>query len=170
MRSNLWLCLTCGHLGCGRKNYDGSGGNNHGVEHFENTGHGVNVKIGTITPEGKASIHCYKCDEEVLDHDLAAHLKVIGIDVLSQVKTEKSIAEQELEINLNLTLSKVIEEGKTLIPAFGVYTTGMQNLGNSCYLNSIVQALFAMPDFRQKYADNAEEHLLTCTKFSPDCF
>jgi len=125
LKTNLWLCMTCGHLGCGRKNYDGSGGNNHGVEHFEKTGHCVNVKIGTITPEGKASIHCYKCDEEVIDNDLAAHLHVLGIDVSNQVKTEKSIAEQELEFNLNLTLSKVIEEGKTLIPVFGSYNTGI---------------------------------------------
>jgi len=35
LKTNLWLCLACGHLGCGRKNYDGSGGNNHGVEHFK---------------------------------------------------------------------------------------------------------------------------------------
>jgi ubiquitin carboxyl-terminal hydrolase 5/13 len=81
LKSNLWLCMTCGHLGCGRKNYDGSGGNNHGVEHYEKTGHCVNVKIGTITPEGKASIHCYKCDEEVLDNELPFHLGVLGIDV-----------------------------------------------------------------------------------------
>ena len=44
---------------------------------------------------------------EVLDNDLPAHLGVLGIDVLSQVKTEKSIAEQELEINLNLTSQKL---------------------------------------------------------------
>jgi len=138
LKSNLWLCLQCGHLGCGRKNYDGSGGNNHGVEHFEKTGHCVNVKIGTITPEGKASIHCYKCDDEVLDNDLGAHLGVLGIEIGSQVKTEKTIAEQSLEANLNLTLSKVIEEGKTLVPVFGQYNTGMENLGNTCYMNSVV--------------------------------
>ncbi len=34
LSANLWLCLTCGNLGCGRKAYDGTGGNNHGVEHF----------------------------------------------------------------------------------------------------------------------------------------
>ena len=138
LKANLWLCLTCGHLGCGRSNYDGSGGKNHGVQHYKDTGHAVNVKIGTITPEGKASIHCYKCDEEVIDYDLAAHLKVLGIDVQSQIKTEKTIAEQELEANLNLTLSKVIEDGVTLTPVFGPHNTGMENLGNTCYMNSVV--------------------------------
>ena len=42
---------------------------------------GVCVKLGTITPEGKASMYCYKCDDEVLDPYLAEHLKVFGIDV-----------------------------------------------------------------------------------------
>jgi ubiquitin carboxyl-terminal hydrolase 5/13 len=54
LRENLWLCLTCGNLGCGRKQYDGSGGNNHGLEHYEKTGHAVCCKLGTITPEGTA--------------------------------------------------------------------------------------------------------------------
>lgn len=93
LRTNLWLCLTCGHVGCGRKNWDGSGGNGCALKHFEETGHGLNVKLGTITPEGKASIHCYKCDDEVIDPNLIEHLAVLGIDVQAQVKTEKSIAE-----------------------------------------------------------------------------
>ena len=54
LSSNLWLCLICGNLGCGRKNYDGSGGNNHGVHHYTNTHHPISVKIGTVTPEGSA--------------------------------------------------------------------------------------------------------------------
>lgn len=31
------MCLECGNLGCGRKYFDGTGGNNHGIEHFEKT-------------------------------------------------------------------------------------------------------------------------------------
>lgn len=54
LKENLWLCLVCGNLGCGRRHYDGSGGNNHAIDHFQKTGHGVNVKMGTITPEGTA--------------------------------------------------------------------------------------------------------------------
>lgn len=54
LNSNLWLCLTCGNLGCGRKQHDGSGGNSHGIEHFKSTGHPLSVKTGTITPQGDA--------------------------------------------------------------------------------------------------------------------
>jgi ubiquitin carboxyl-terminal hydrolase 5/13 len=46
--------MACGHLGCGRKNWDGSGGNNHAVEHFDKTFHPLVCKLGTITPEGTA--------------------------------------------------------------------------------------------------------------------
>ena len=31
LSTNLWLCLTCGNTGCGRANWDGSGGNSHGI-------------------------------------------------------------------------------------------------------------------------------------------
>jgi ubiquitin carboxyl-terminal hydrolase 5/13 len=105
-----------------------------------------------------------------LDPELPYHLSVLGIDVERQVKTEKTIAEQELEANLNLTLSKIIEEGKTLVPVFGPHNTGMQNLGNSCYMNSVMQVLLSQPEFHEKYAKTAKQHLSTCAKFPPDCF
>jgi len=31
LSSNLWLCLTCGFLGCGRSFYNNTGGNNHAI-------------------------------------------------------------------------------------------------------------------------------------------
>ena len=169
LKSNLWLCLHTGHLGCGRRYYDGSGGNNHAVDWATaNPDCMIALKLGTITPQGTASIHCYKCDEDILDPNLAEHLAVFGIDIATQTKTEKSIAEMNLEANLNLTLSKVLEEGKTLVPVFGPGLTGMENLGNSCYMNSVVQVLFNLPEFRDYYMGFAEDYLNTCTTRPPD--
>jgi len=48
------------------------------------------------------------------------------------------VQEMDLELNLNFTLSKILEEGKELIPLFGPGLTGLENLGNSCYMNSVV--------------------------------
>jgi len=56
LSQNLWMCLTCGYLGCGRSFFDGSGGNNHAVEHYKLTKHPLVVKTGTITPSGEACI------------------------------------------------------------------------------------------------------------------
>jgi ubiquitin carboxyl-terminal hydrolase 5/13 len=50
LSTNLWLCLTCGNIGCGRANWDGTGGNSHGVQHYQSSGHPLVVKLGTITP------------------------------------------------------------------------------------------------------------------------
>ena len=167
MSENLWLCMKCGHLGCGRKNYDGSGGNGHAVNHFNTASHPLVCKLGTITPQGKASIYCYACDDDINDEKLVEPLQALGIDVAVQKKTEKTMQEIDLEFNLNLTLSKIIEDGKQLTPLYGAWNTGMQNLGNSCYMNSVVQVLFAQPEFHQRYLLNA--HLSTCTDFAPEC-
>ena len=155
LNSNLWLCMTCGVLGCGRKNYDGTGGNGHALTHFQRSNHPLVCKMGTITPEGSASIHCYSCDEEVLDPDLQGHMMTFGIQIKELIKTEKTITEMELEANINLTLSKAVEEGRVLIPRYGSMFTGMENLGNSCYLNSIMQTLMSIPEWMNRFNNHS---------------
>ncbi|KAK7688341.1 hypothetical protein QCA50_008713 [Cerrena zonata] len=93
LKENLWLCLTCGSLGCGRQQFGGIGGNGHGLQHFEETRHPVSVKLGTITPEGNADIYCYICNDTKLDPELSTHLATFGINVQTQTKTEKSMTE-----------------------------------------------------------------------------
>jgi ubiquitin carboxyl-terminal hydrolase 5/13 len=75
----------------------------------------------------------------------------------------------ELKANLNLTLSKVIEEGKVLIPVFGQDLTGMENLGNTCYMNSVVQVLFSLDEFKNFFIPRAISHIKNSKKFSPEC-
>lgn len=48
---NLWLNLTDGMILCGRRNWDGSGGNNHAIDHFNETRYPLAVKLGTITAD-----------------------------------------------------------------------------------------------------------------------
>lgn len=57
LTSDLWLCLSCGALGCGRPQYGSIGGNGHALAHFNATQHPVCVKLGTITPEGGAGVY-----------------------------------------------------------------------------------------------------------------
>ena len=151
LKENLWLCLQCGNLGCGRAQFGGVGGNSHGLKHAGETAHAVAVKLGSITPEGTADIYCYQCNEERVDTELAAHLAHWGINIAEREKTEKSLTELQIEQNLRWEFSMTTEDGKELKPVFGKGLTGLKNLGNSCYLASILQCLFSLPDFRDRY-------------------
>jgi len=151
LKENLWLCLECGNLGCGRKQWGGSGGNGHGLVHVEQSGHGVAVKLGSITAEGSADVYCYKCNEERVDPELTAHLAHWGIDIAGRQKTEKSLMEMQVEQNLKWDFSMLTEDGRELKPIFGPGFTGLKNIGNTCYLASTVQCLFDLPEFQQRY-------------------
>jgi ubiquitin carboxyl-terminal hydrolase 5/13 len=39
---------------------------------------------------------------------------------------------------------------------FGNDYTGMNNIGNSCYLNSVVQMINTLPEFRSQYYDKGQ--------------
>jgi ubiquitin carboxyl-terminal hydrolase 5/13 len=151
LKENLWLCLSCGNLGCGRAQFGGIGGNSHGVAHTQSSGHPVAVKLGSLTADGTADIYCYSCDEERIDPELPNHLMHWGINIKDRIKTEKSLTEMQVEQNLLWEFSMTTEDGKELKPLFGPGFTGLKNLGNSCYLASTVQALFAMPEFAERY-------------------
>ncbi|TQV92279.1 hypothetical protein V2A60_006969 [Cordyceps javanica] len=151
LRENLWLCLECGNLGCGRKQMGGVDGNSHALAHSNESSHGVAVKLGSITPEGTADIYCYKCDDERVDENLGAHLAHWGIILADREKTEKSLTEMQIEQNLRWDFSMTTEDGKELKPLFGPGLTGLKNLGNSCYMASIMQCLMDMPAFRDRY-------------------
>ncbi|KXN86253.1 Ubiquitin carboxyl-terminal hydrolase 14 [Leucoagaricus sp. SymC.cos] len=170
LKENLWLCLTCGSLGCGRQLHGGLGGNGHGLQHFNESRHPVSVKLGTITPEGSADIYCYVCDDAKQDPEIAAHLASFGINVQTLSKTEKTMTELQLEHNLTYDFSLTTEDGTALEPLFGPGLTGLQNLGNSCYMASVLQTLFSLEPFKERYnTSDATVHQLTCDKLPADC-
>lgn len=157
LKENLWLCLECGNLGCGRSQFGGTGGNSHALAHSDSTSHGVAVKLGSITADGSADIYCYRCNEERTDPELATHLAHWGIDIRGREKTEKSLMEMQVEHNMRWDFSMTKEDGQELSPIFGPGFTGLTNLGNSCYLSSIIQCLFALPEFKDRYYRPSEE-------------
>ncbi|XP_041125466.1 ubiquitin carboxyl-terminal hydrolase 5 isoform X1 [Polyodon spathula] len=154
---NLWMNLTDGAILCGRRYFDGSGGNNHAMQHYRETGFPLAVKLGTITPAG-ADVYSYDEDDMVLDPGLPSHLAHFGIDMMQMQKTDKTMTELEIDMNQRIGEWEVIQEsGGALQPLCGPGYTGMKNLGNSCYLNSVMQVLFSVPDFQSTYVANLEK-------------
>ncbi|KAJ1554590.1 hypothetical protein HK096_002847, partial [Nowakowskiella sp. JEL0078] len=169
LKENLWLCLTCGNLGCGRQQMGGLAGNGHGLSHFLNSAHPISCKLGTITPEGTADIYCYACDYERIDPNLAGHLKNFGINIASQQKTERTITELNLEFQ-NFQFGMTSEDGKLLEPLFGPGYTGLANLGNSCYMASVLQLIFSLNYFQNRYLETFYTHTNICHDQPASCF
>ena len=62
----------------------------------------------------------------------------------------------ELEIDMNMRSGEwsiIQESGKQLVPCYGPGNTGMANLGNSCYLNFIMQVVFTLPEFQHRLVE-----------------
>ena len=78
-----------------------------------------------------------------------------------------------MEQNLKFDFAMTGADGKSLEPLFGPGLTGLKNLGNSCYMASTLQSLFALNAFQQRFYAAKEEALLqhaqTCSKNPPDC-
>ncbi|VFR02805.1 unnamed protein product [Cuscuta campestris] len=163
---NLWLNLTDGTILCGRKNWDGSGGNNHAVSHYRETGYPLAVKLGTITTDLEgADVFSYPEDDSVLDPLLAQHLAHFGIDFSSLQKTELTTAERELDQNINFDWNRILETGQEVEPLFGPGYTGLVNLGNSCYLSATMQVMFSTRSFCSRYF--LEQNLKTAFNIAP---
>ncbi|KAI4811680.1 hypothetical protein KUCAC02_014557 [Chaenocephalus aceratus] len=137
LQENIWMNLTDGKMMCGRRYFDGSGGNNHALLHFQQTGFPIAVKLGTITPDG-GDVYSYDEDDMVLDSKLPEHLAHFGINMMTMEKTERTM----------------YRAGDRCEPA----RWGSGRIwGNSCYLNSVMQVLFTVPDFQQKYVSNIDK-------------
>uniref|UniRef100_A0A2N9EYP6 Ubiquitin carboxyl-terminal hydrolase n=1 Tax=Fagus sylvatica TaxID=28930 RepID=A0A2N9EYP6_FAGSY len=131
---NLWLNLTDGMILCGRRNWDGTGGNNHAIEHYKETGYPLAVKLGTITADLEAAVQIYL--------------------YLIPLMTEMTTAERELDQNTNFDWNRIQESGQEVEPICGPGYTGLVNLGNSCYLAATMQVVFSTHSFYSRYHTN----------------
>lgn len=154
---NLWLNLSTGYIGGGRKLWDGSGGSGSALQHYIETGrkYPLVVKLGTITAHG-ADVWSYAEEEDrlVIDPHLAEHLSFWGIDIMKLEKSEKTLGEMEVDLNNNYDWSKLIEDQEHLVPLSGPGCIGLRNIGSSCYMNSALQCLISIPEIQQRYYQN----------------
>lgn len=160
LTNNLWLCLHCGNIGCGREQV-GIEGHTHALAHYgSHSTHSLAVKLGSLSPTTN-DVYCYTCDDEVrfTNHNKLSELLLTLFDIdLSKIgqAQEKTLTELQVEQNMQWDFRMTDSQGKELIklPNGAKYGLGLQNLGNSCYMNSILQVLFHDSEWVEKLVDS----------------
>lgn len=71
---------------------------------------------------------------------------------------------------MKFDFSMTTEDGKQLEPKFGAGYTGLKNLGNSCYMASVLQSVFNIESFQDRYYKQLNDHYMTCTLDPANCW
>lgn len=82
--------------------------------------------------------------------------------MMQMEKTEKTMLEKELDLNKTWEYASIQEDGHKLEPVFGPGFTGIHNLGNSCYMNSLLQSFVQMPEVVTPIVNKADEIFRRC--------
>ena len=82
------------------------------------------------------------------------------------VQTDATMTELEIDMNMRIGEWSIIQEsGRELVPCYGPGYTGLVNLGNSCYLNSVMQVMFSLPEFKARWVALSPLFLFPFTQF-----
>ncbi|KAK7497015.1 hypothetical protein BaRGS_00011751 [Batillaria attramentaria] len=140
---NLWLCLAkgCTHVGCGELVKD------HSTTHGKDCHHHLTINLTTLR------IWCFACSTEVFpgyNHPPLNIPEVVPPNMLTAGRTESSNSSTPQRSTSGGEDSESDMEDENIRPR-GL--TGLQNLGNTCYLNSAVQALSNCPPLTRFFLD-----------------
>nr|XP_048278628.1 ubiquitin carboxyl-terminal hydrolase 16 isoform X2 [Myodes glareolus] len=152
---SVWLCLKCGHQGCGRDSQE-----QHALKHYSTPRSEPHYLVLSLD---NWSVWCYKCDEEVkycssnrLGQVVDFVRKQAGTTTrkpekdnghieLENKKLEKeSKNEQEREKSENMA-----KENISMDSASQITMKGLSNLGNTCFFNAVMQNLSQTPVLRE---------------------
>ncbi|XP_056139472.1 ubiquitin carboxyl-terminal hydrolase 16 isoform X2 [Lampris incognitus] len=173
----IWMCLKCGHRGCGR-NSD----NQHAVKHSETLRSDPHCLVVSMD---NWSVWCYLCDDDVQyskSGQLAQLVASIKKQVLSSPETRKQQRNEILLEEEQMTRTTMDEENRegseneenqkknvrkadvmksqkngTNEGSRAVIVKGLSNLGNTCFFNAVIQNLSQTQLLRQILSNVTED-------------
>lgn len=183
--TGLWMCLKCGHRGCGRNSE-----NQHAIKHYETPRSDPHCLVVSLD---NFSVWCYICDDEV-HYSRTGHLAQLVTNLKKQTSSDsikrpqKRVKEEDALMEAQQQAETVKEDenedkenkengdhqkkntkketvGKsqkknTTEEHCGVSVKGLSNLGNTCFFNAVIQNLSQTQLLRQTLNKVTEEKSL----------
>uniref|UniRef100_A0A3P8R3M4 Ubiquitin carboxyl-terminal hydrolase n=1 Tax=Astatotilapia calliptera TaxID=8154 RepID=A0A3P8R3M4_ASTCA len=164
--TGLWMCLKCGHRGCGRNSE-----NQHAIKHYETPRSDPHCLVVSLD---NFSVWCYICDDEV-HYSRTGHLAQLVTNLKKQTSSDSIKRPQKQDENEDKenkengdhqkkntkkeTVGKS-QKKSTTEEHCGVSVKGLSNLGNTCFFNAVIQNLSQTQLLKQTLNKVTEEKSL----------